>query len=312
MEFRQLEYFMRIYETGSITAAAESLFMTQPALSKSIRKLEDELEITLFEVNGRKVHITEAGRVLYQQGKNIIALYENTMGMINSLKNRESGLIRIVTSYQRGMLLWVYDMIEKYENLHPQVTFEVVEKSPQSVRKSIIAGEAELGLTNRFGMKEIPGITDHVLMHSELWLIARGDHPLMQKDSLESRDFRNVNIFTNYEDLNQLFVEDCIRHGFQPNIRFVTTQFDTIVSLVQKNRGVGLVSMTPEPMMHYMEEYGFPQWTQDDAGFGRRRIENEKFRYDMVLCMRSDGRKNALADDFVLFLEQDLCRMKNG
>lgn len=307
MELRQIEYFMRIYEEGSFTAAAESLYVTQPALSKAIKRLEDELNVALFEMSGKRLLITEAGEILYRQGKKIAEDYGNMLGLLNGLQSHEYGSIRIDTSFQRGALFWLYDTIEKYGEMHPKICFELVEKESQAVTRSVLAGEADIGLTISFGEEEkISNLERTVLLKSNLWLISREDNPLISKKNIEYEDFKGLNIFTTYADLNRSFVNECMKQGFQPNISFITTQLDMILSLVLKNRGVALVGFTPEKMLPYMEKYNYPKLEKQQEIFARRKIESEKFSYKMVMYTRKDVNRNPLMKNFVSYLEDSL------
>src|ERR1700761_2797175 len=77
MEFRQLTYFCKVAQTGSFSSASAELAIAQPALSRQIRKLEEELDVLLFHRNGRGVRLTEAGRRLFERSSHILIDFEN-------------------------------------------------------------------------------------------------------------------------------------------------------------------------------------------------------------------------------------------
>ncbi len=72
MEIKQLEYFIEIVDCGTFSAAAEKIYVTQPALSRIVKKLEDELGTNLLYPQGKKTVPTDAGRILYLQAKKIL------------------------------------------------------------------------------------------------------------------------------------------------------------------------------------------------------------------------------------------------
>ena len=89
MDIRQLRYFIVIAEERQLTRAAHRLHMAQPPLSRQLSLLEQELSVNLFERNGRNMHLTEEGKILYTKAKNIIHQLEET---ITEIKDSGEGL----------------------------------------------------------------------------------------------------------------------------------------------------------------------------------------------------------------------------
>ena len=93
MEVDQLRYFLRVAERGNFTRAAEELMISQPALSRSIQKLEDELGQPVFERKTRSLALTEAGKLLQSRAQQILSLIEDTKAEISD--DGQSGQIRV-------------------------------------------------------------------------------------------------------------------------------------------------------------------------------------------------------------------------
>lgn len=95
MDIRQLQYFMEVARLQSFTKAAESLYITQPSISKTIRNIEEELGVTLFDRSGKKVVLTDAGRIIYEQAQPIVKSFQSLSSELGDLKNLKKGHIRL-------------------------------------------------------------------------------------------------------------------------------------------------------------------------------------------------------------------------
>lgn len=94
MEIRQLNYFITVAETKNYSHAAKSLFVTQPTLSQSIKKLEQELNTALFIQNGRQLQLTEAGEILYQRGKTLLKDFNLLLEEIHLLNQEKKRIYK--------------------------------------------------------------------------------------------------------------------------------------------------------------------------------------------------------------------------
>ena len=93
MEFHQLRYFLQVAERGNFTRAAEDLMVSQPALSRSIQKLEEELGQPLFERQTRSLALTDSGKLLQVRARQILALIEHTKAEITD--DGQTGRLRV-------------------------------------------------------------------------------------------------------------------------------------------------------------------------------------------------------------------------
>ena len=102
MDIRILRYFVAVAEEKSITKAAKKLYISQPALSKQLKELENELELSLFERKGRNIQRTDDGKFLLSQANEIIKLMDKTINNLD--KNKEiSGEIFIGAGETKGI-----------------------------------------------------------------------------------------------------------------------------------------------------------------------------------------------------------------
>lgn len=117
---KQLNIFANIVEKGSFTAAAESLFMTQPAISWQIKKLEEDLEVSLFKKRDRNLELSEAGEIVYRAAKEMLSVYNHVLNAIENYKDMNKGRLLIGASTIPGEYI-LPDLLcqfsQKYNNL---------------------------------------------------------------------------------------------------------------------------------------------------------------------------------------------------
>src|SRR6478736_5242564 len=95
MNLTQLEGFLGVVREGSLTKAAEKLYLTQPALSFQVKALEEEFGQTLFERDGKQLRLTSAGRVLQERARQILDLVAQTRQDVTGLKELQRGQLTI-------------------------------------------------------------------------------------------------------------------------------------------------------------------------------------------------------------------------
>ena len=136
MEIRQLEYFRKIAQTGSINEAARQLNMSQPPLSYQLKLLEEELDVKLFERSRQGVAMTEAGKLLYQRSEELLQFADSAKLEVTRIGKRQ--VLRLgMTSTTVGPIL---PKIAAFAKKHPEVTFEVHDGSTFSLLDLLLNG----------------------------------------------------------------------------------------------------------------------------------------------------------------------------
>lgn len=176
MELANLHAFMAITEYGSFSLAAEKLYLTQPAISKRIAQLENELGVKLFDRIARGVQMTLAGQTLHQRSKQILQEVEDTRRAIASLTDTVSGQLLMGTSHHIA-LHRLPRYLKQYKENYPQVTLDLKFTDSESGCKSVENGELEFAVVTlptvtRLPLKSIP------LWKDELVIVIAADHPL--------------------------------------------------------------------------------------------------------------------------------------
>ena len=131
MDLKQMEYFIAIADTGSISNAARKLHMSQPPLSLQMKNLEEELGTTLFLRDCRHITLTETGKIFYKRAKGILALSKATVDEIADSKQKRSFHVGITPTTVTFFLPYLEKLLKKYPNIHFEIydedTFTLVD-----------------------------------------------------------------------------------------------------------------------------------------------------------------------------------------
>jgi LysR family transcriptional regulator, cyn operon transcriptional activator len=145
MTLQQLRYFLAAADHGSFSAAAEALLMAQPSLSDQIRRLEAELGVALFARAGRKLALTEAGRMLRPHAEKTLAAAEEALDSVKRVRTLTGGTASFGTfgSAHHSLL---GGLVQDFRRRHPQVRVRVVGQNSVEVADAIREGRLEAGL----------------------------------------------------------------------------------------------------------------------------------------------------------------------
>ena len=173
MNNRQLTIFRTVCEEGSMTKAAEKLYMTQPAVSQTIKELEQESGVCFLERYNRKVVPTESGRLLYQYACHILGLYHD---LEQHLKETEGvRTIRIGANLSVGVKM-LRGFIRAFEKKYPDIQVKVTVSGSVRLMELLKTHQIDLGL-----MEDLPGETDYIqepFAKDRTLIVAAPDHPL--------------------------------------------------------------------------------------------------------------------------------------
>jgi DNA-binding transcriptional LysR family regulator len=145
MTLQQLRYFLTAAEKGSFSAAAESLLMAQPSLSDQIRKLEAELGVALFTRAGRRLVLTEAGRMLRPHAERTLADAEEAIESVKEVRTLTGGTVSFGTFGSAHHYL-LGGLIQDFRRRHPDVRVRVVGQNSAEVADAVREGVLEAGL----------------------------------------------------------------------------------------------------------------------------------------------------------------------
>jgi DNA-binding transcriptional LysR family regulator len=179
MEIRQLRSLIAIAETGTFTAAAQRLHVTQAAISMQIRQLEDELGVQLFARTPRRVRLTEAGEALCVRARAILAEYDAAIYELSSLADSPRHRLRIGTASTRVSAAPLPSILQTLKAKYPQAEVTVVAGTSERLIRQILAGDLDVAFVSL--PVEAADIETEALEKDALVVIASPDHPLAKR-----------------------------------------------------------------------------------------------------------------------------------
>jgi LysR family nitrogen assimilation transcriptional regulator len=164
---RQLTYFLRIAELGSFTRAAAVLYVAQPALSRQIKQLEDDLGVMLFARSDTGIRLTEAGGLLAERARSLLQQFESLRSEVSALGSSVQGKLHF------GMPTSLFDLITvplmtRYRTLYPAVHLGVTEGISSTVYQMVVAGELDVGVVS--STEAMSGLEQQPLIREALFL----------------------------------------------------------------------------------------------------------------------------------------------
>lgn len=238
MELTQLQHFLKVAEHRSFTRAADALVMSQPALSRSVAKLEEELGQPLFERRSRSVELTDAGKLLEARARQVFALIEDTRAEISddgSTGRLRIGAIPTIAPYLLPSIL------RAFATSHPRCQLTVQEEVTERLVHQVQQGEVDIALlalpiTAKY-------LEAQALFDEELFLVLPPSHPLATRKKLTIADVQGQPFVLLGEAhcLSDTIVSFCRREQFQPVAVERTSQLTTVQELVALGHGVSLI-----------------------------------------------------------------------
>ncbi len=244
MNFKQLESFIWVAEMQSFTKAARQLYMSQPAVSFQIKALEENLQVILFQRGDKKVILTEAGRLLYPEAKQMLRHFHKIKAGLDDLKGLKTGHLVIGASTIPGeyiLPLLMGGFKEKYPGI--QIILKIADSS--QVGRWVREREIDLGIT---GVSlEGEGIECTPWLNDQLVLITSSSHPWASLDKVSIADLQNELMVlrergsgtrrTIEQKLSDFNISlDKIPHG----IELGSTR--AVITAVEANLGISIVS----------------------------------------------------------------------
>jgi DNA-binding transcriptional LysR family regulator len=242
MDLRQLKYLVALAEERHFTRAAAREHIAQPALSQQIKRLEEEVGLTLVERSTRQVTITDAGELLVARGRRILAEVEAARAELESLKGVESGRVTVGTMHTMGPVD-VSLVLAIFHERHPAVELTVREQSSEELAGLLRDDELDLAFLSVTEQLESEGLGLHQLVSEELVAVLPADHRYARRRRLPMAELEDEEFISFREGarLREL-LEAAGRHaGFRPKIKLESNESGRIRRLVARGMGVAIL-----------------------------------------------------------------------
>ncbi|MFT6429429.1 MAG: DNA-binding transcriptional LysR family regulator [Halopseudomonas sp.] len=248
MDTANLTAFLAVAETASFSRAAELLHLTQPAISKRIASLEQQLNCRLFDRIGRHVGLTEAGLALQPRALQITHALADTRRALSNLSQEVQGRVSMATSHHIG-LHRLPPILREFTQTYPDVALDIQFLDSEIAYEKVLHGDIELAVITLAPAFEAPIIAERI-WNDPLDFVVAPDHPLAHSSPLTLSRlceypavFPGANTFTR-GIVSQLFSQA----GLQPHISMSTNYMETIKMMVS----IGLAwSVLPRTMVDW-------------------------------------------------------------
>lgn len=251
MQIKDIEYVAAIADKKSFSAAAEKLFISQSALSQTIKKLEKELGVTLFNRTTTSVKLTAAGELFLSEGSHLLLLNNQLLQHIKNFSEQTQGKLRIGISTFYSTY-YLPKILPQHNNLYPNVQIEIIEGISQKLEEQVLSEDVDFSLIP-LPLTKAEAL-EYTVLHQEQILFAMPHtSPLKTyiKHSLSHKDFPFIDL-SNARNESFIFLlpeqrfykaglQLCETAGFTPRIQYNLSNWDTINALIGCGVGVGFV-----------------------------------------------------------------------
>ncbi len=249
IELRQLEYFLAVSKELHFTKAAEKLNISQPSLSQQIRALEHEVGMPLFDRIGKKISLTEAGRILLLHSKTIFHEIEQARSAIQDLNGLQQGSLTI------GSLLTVVNYllppaILNFNNLYPNIELSVLGLRTGDIREKLLQNELDIGIT--FLPVQDKEIISAPLYESELIIVVPTGHQLAEHNHVSIAELQNYPLILLPKNffLTELITSHCQKFNFKPKPILEISTMESLIQMVSKGMGI---TVLPKPYIDFLQ-----------------------------------------------------------
>jgi DNA-binding transcriptional LysR family regulator len=247
VDLRLLRYFLAVAEEAHLTKAAERLGIRQPPLSQQIRALEQELGVTLFNRLPRGMELTESGRALLADARNIIALVDQAVDGVRQVSRGEAGRLTVGFTGSAAFHPFVPSVIRRFRDAAPNVRLVLEESSTGELTEAVAEGRVDAAF-----IRGAQGASRNVVVESvleETMLAAfPADHPMVRgrprkRIALSELAEESFILYRRHNGpgLYDAVISACAAAGFSPRMAQEAPRMLSTLSLVAAGLGVSLV-----------------------------------------------------------------------
>jgi len=236
---RQLRAFLAVARTGSFTLAAESLYITQSALSGLVKELEQTLGTRLLDRSTRRVYLTEIGERIQPLLSGVLHDLDDVLKQAVDQRDMKTGQLRVAASQLLASTL-MPDLIAAFQARHPRIHVRLVDTPVESVMARVFAGEVEIGI----GPEREPNsdITSVRLFDGPFMAVLPPGHPLARHKRLGWVDLAAYPVVSLRGQFTDRLIQDL--RAAAPTLLFAptteVTYMSTALAMVKAGLGVGL------------------------------------------------------------------------
>ncbi len=242
MELRQLRYLVAVADESHFTRAAAREHVAQPALSQQIRRLEDELGLSLVQRTTRRVALTEAGELLVARARRALAELDSAQAELDNLAGVQAGHLSIGALHTMGPVDLSL-LLASFHKRHPGVELTVREQSSEELAAMLRDDEVDLAFLSVTERIQSRGLTLQRLVSEELVAVLPPTHRLAGRRQVRLGELAHEPFVSFREGarLRELLVSAAAEKSFEPRVAFESNESRSIRSLVSRGLGVAIL-----------------------------------------------------------------------
>lgn len=246
MELNQLLYFLEVAKQRSFTGAARELHISQPAISKMIQSLEEELGVLLLDRSSRHVTLTDYGLTVQQQATKVFRLLQDLQVELGDVTHLQKGSLRIGLPPMVGEMFFPR-ILSQFHQQYPNIKIKLHEGGSKKVAQDVAEGNLDVGVS-LYPVKE-DMFDFYEFAKDPLRLIVSAAHPLASRATVKLGDLHAEPFILYRQDfgLREIIYDACVQSGFKPDIVCETSQWEFMSKIVADGLGVALL---PQKVCH--------------------------------------------------------------
>ena len=287
MEIRQLRAFVAIAESGTFTAGALRVHVTQAAISMQIRQLETEIGAKVFVRAPRHVILTEAGEQLLRRARHILREHDAALDEIAELAGAERGRLRIGSASAMVLTEQLPSMLKELRKQHPAAEIAVTSGTSEVLVDQILAGEVDVAFVSL--PVDVRGIKTERLSQDQLVAIASPRHKLAKQKTISAYTLAGERLILGERGGNtrRLIDQFFAQAGVTLHVAMELSRQQAIKRMVEEDMGVGIV-----PLQSVKEEV-------DRGKLIRWWIEGAQINWELGIAQLSNGYDSPIMQKFV-------------
>ena len=239
MEFKQLRSFIEVVHRGGFTQAAQTLHISQSAVSKQVAQLEQDVGQPLLERQASQLHLTAAGRIVLERGEALLRQRQALLSELDDLSQMGRGELRLGLPMLGSDALFA-GLFAEYRRRHPNIAIQLLEGGSRNIEQAVRSGELELGGS----LTPSDEAFDYQPFCNEpLDALLPVGHALAGEDRVDLQQLADTPFLLYQRSfvLNDRLLKACQQQGFTPKEGGRSGQADFLAALVAAGQGVGLL-----------------------------------------------------------------------
>ena len=298
MDLKTLHYFTEVVNAGGFAKACNRAFVTQPALSKAIRLLEEELDMMLLErgKRGTQIRLTEAGHVVYRHASRLIEGRQLMLNDLDNLRNLKGGTLKLGLAPLGSAELFA-PVIAKFRQLHPHIELQLLVRG--GIEQTVALHKDEIELAT--GIIDFDDEFDGIRVRDEsMVVVLPAAHVLANKQTLQLSDLNTLAqvMFEPEYALYELVLSACAKAGFTPKTITRVSHADFGIALVAAGTGVMILPKIIAERYRINEVVNIPLASAD-------------LRWELSLFWRKQKHLSFAAKAMLELVKQHLSQLKN-